>query len=173
MNSISIGKIRGLQQIANPDGIFTMCAMDHRSSLQKMIDSEHPKEVGYGEMVKRKLELCSGLARHSSAVLLDPIYGAAQCLSHNALPSDVGLLVNVEASSYGNDAEQRLTQILEGWSVEKIRRMGASAAKLLLYYRPDLQPLARQQMDTVNRVAKECLKYDIPFLIEPKSYPVG
>jgi tagatose 1,6-diphosphate aldolase len=173
MNRLSIGKIRGLQQIANPDGIFTMCAMDHRGSLRSMIDEEHPGEVNYKEMVERKLELCSALAKYASAILLDPIFGAAQCISHGALPSDTGLLVSLEATGYGGGKEYRLTKLLDGWNVEKIKRMGASAVKILVYYRPDLTELASQQLNTVNMVASDCIKYDLPFLVEPKSYPIG
>lgn len=173
MKSLTIGKIRGLQQIANPDGILTMCAMDHRGSLRRMINEENPGEIGYKEMVERKLELCSSLAKHASAVLLDPIFGAAQCISQGILPKNTGLLVSIEASGYSSGKEHRLTELLSDWSVEKIKRMGASAVKILVYYRPDLKQLASQQLDTVNKVAEECIKYDIPFLVEPKSYPVG
>ncbi len=173
MKRLSIGKIRGLQQIANPDSIFTMCAMDHRGSLRSMIDEESPEEVNYEEMVKRKLELCSSLAKYASAVLLDPIFGAAQCISHGVLPNNTGLLVSIEASGYSGQKERRLTRLLDGWSVEKIKRMGASAVKILVYYRPDLEQLASQQLNTVNMVAMECIKYDLPFLVEPKSYPIG
>ena len=173
MKRLSIGKIRGLQQIANSDGIFTMCAMDHRGSLRSMIDEESPGEVNYEKMVERKLELCSSLAKYASAVLLDPIFGAAQCISHNVLPNNTGLLVSIEASGYGGDKEYRLTRLLDEWSVEKIKRMGASAVKILVYYRPDLEQLASQQLSIVNMVAIECIKYDLPFLVEPKSYPAG
>ncbi len=173
MKGLSIGKIRGLQQIANPDGIFTMCAMDHRGSLRSMIDEENPGEVNYEEMVERKLELCSSLAKYASAVLLDPIFGAAQCISHGVLPNNTGLLVSIEASGYSGEKEHRLTRLLDEWSVEKIKRMGASAVKILVYYRPDLEQLASQQLNTVNMVAIECIKYDLPFLVEPKSYPIG
>lgn len=173
MKRLSAGKIRGLQQIATPDGIFTMCAMDHRESLRSMIDKKHPDAVSYDEMVKRKLELCFSLAKYASAVLLDPIFGAAQCVSHRALPGNTGLLVSIEASGYGVENEGRLTRLLEGWSVEKIKRMGASAVKILLYYRPDLAELAKQQLETVRKVAKDCIKYDVPFLVEPKSYTIG
>lgn len=172
MKRLSIGKIRGLQQIANSGGIFTICAMDHRGSLRSMID-ERPREVSYEEMVERKLELCSSLAKYASAVLLDPIFGAAQCIARGVLPNDTGLLVSIEASGYSGGKEHRLTRLLDGWSVEKIKRMGASAVKILVYYRPDLEQLAGQQLDTVNKVAEECIKYDLPFLVEPKSYPVG
>jgi len=173
MKRLSIGKIRGLQQIANQDGIFTICAMDHRGSLRSMIDEENPEGVNYEEMVERKLELCSSLAKYASAVLLDPIFGAAQCISHRVLPNNTGLLVSIEASGYSGEKEQRLTKLLDEWSVEKIKRMGASAVKILVYYRPDLKQLASQQLNTVNTVALECIKYDLPFLVEPKSYHIG
>ncbi len=173
MKRLSIGKIKGLQQIASPDGILTICAMDHRGSLRSMIDEENPGEVNYEEMVERKLELCSSLAKYASAVLLDPIFGAAQCISHRALPNNTGLLVSIEATGYGGGKEQRVTNLLAEWSVEKIKRMGASAVKILVYYRPDLTELASQQLNTVNMVAGECIKYDLPFLVEPKSYPIG
>ena len=173
MRKLTIGKIRGLQQIANLDGIFTICAMDHRGSLRSMIDEEHPEEVSYQEMVEHKLELCSMLAKYASAVLLDPIFGAAQSISHGVLPKSTGLLVSIEASGYSGEKENRITELLEGWSVDKIRRMGASAVKMLVYYRPDLKQLASQQLDTVNMVAMECMKYDIPFLVEPLTYPIG
>jgi len=173
MKNLTIGKIRGLQQVANLDGIFTICAVDHRGSFRSMIDEENPGEVSYEEMVERKLELCSSLAKYASAVLLDPIFGAAQCLSHCVLPKSTGLLVSIEASGYSGEGEHRLITLLDDWSVEKIKRMGASAVKILVYYRPDLKELASQQLDTVNMVAKECVKYDLPFLVEPVSYPVG
>ncbi|MDP3878791.1 MAG: tagatose 1,6-diphosphate aldolase [Dehalococcoidales bacterium] len=172
MSDLSIGKIAGLRQIATTDGIFTMCAMDHRDSLRSMIDRQNPERIGYEEMVKRKLELCTALAEHASAVLLDPVFGAAQCIGQGALPKTTGLLVSIEASGYG-EKESRLTGLLDDWGVEKIKRMGASAVKILLYYRPDLKELAQKQLETVDMVALECIKHDIPFLVEPKTYPVG
>lgn len=173
MNELSIGKIRGLQQITSTDGIFAICAMDHRGSFRRMINSDHPDKVDYAQVVERKLELCSSLADHASAVLLDPLFGAAQCLSHGVLPSSTGLLVSIEASGYGGQSEGRFTELLSGWGVDKIKRMGASAVKILIYYRPDLELLASKQMELVKTVAAECTNHDIPFLVEPVSYPVG
>ncbi|MFC2033908.1 tagatose 1,6-diphosphate aldolase [Chloroflexota bacterium] len=173
MKKLTVGKIRGLQQIANADGILTMCAMDHRGSLKRMINKDNPDSVSYQEMLERKLELCSNLAQYASAVLLDPIFGAAQCVSRGLVPEGIGLLVSIEASGYGGGKENRLTSVLDNWGVEKIKKMGASAVKILLYYRPDLKELTNQQLNTVKKLADECIKYDIPFLVEPVSYPVG
>jgi tagatose 1,6-diphosphate aldolase len=170
---LSIGKLRGLEQIANPDGIFTICAMDHRGSLLSMINKDNPEKVSHEEMVKRKLELCSALAEHASAVLLDPIFGAAPCIGRGVLPKSTGLLVSIEESGYGGKKEYRTLNLLKGWGVEKIKRMGASAVKLLVYYRPDLEELAGKLLTTIKMVATECIKHDIPFLVEPLSYPIG
>ncbi|MCX6011294.1 MAG: tagatose 1,6-diphosphate aldolase [Chloroflexi bacterium] len=175
MKKLTIGKLRGLQQLANNDGIFNMCAMDHRRSLSRIMEGETVIEgsTGYEEMAQRKLELCTHLAPHASAVLLDPLFGAAQCISHDALPRSTGLLVSLEASGYAGASEYRMTELEEGWSVEKIKRMGASAVKFLIYYRPDLIELANKLMDLVETVGQECQKYDIPLVIEPLSYPLG
>ncbi len=50
--------------------------------------------------------------------------------------------------------------------------MGASAVKLLVYFRPDLKEIASRQLDLIAKVADQCIKEDIPFLVEPVSYPV-
>jgi tagatose 1,6-diphosphate aldolase len=173
MSKPGIGKIRGLQQIATPEGVFIMCAMDHRGSLKAMIEREQfDGEANYQELVEFKLELCTALAPYSSAVLLDPNYGAAQCIAQGVLPGHTGLLVSIEATGYQSAQQGRITTLLNNWSVEKIRRMGASAVKLLVYYRPDLNEIAKKQLKTIQMVAEECLKHDIPFLVETQTYAI-
>lgn len=173
MRQLSIGKLRGLQQLAYPDGILAMCAMDHRASLRRMLDPQNPESVTYSQMVEYKVDLCRTLAPHASAVLLDPVYGAAQAIAAGVLPGNTGLLVSIEATGYTGAPERRITELLPRWSVEKVKRMGASAAKLLLYYRPDLEDVAPRQLEVVQRVAKECARAEIPLLLETRSYPVG
>jgi len=169
---MSIGKIRGLQQIATPEGRLVMCAMDHRSGLVTMMEGSQHGAPDYAELVQLKLDMCSVLGPHSSGILLDPEYGAAQCIAGGALHGQTGLLVSVEATGYQKDPIGRLTSLLKHWSVEKIKRMGASAVKILVYYRPDIAGLAQKQLKIIERVAADCIKYDIPLLVEPKTYRV-
>jgi tagatose 1,6-diphosphate aldolase len=173
MGKLQIGKLRGLQQLATPDGFFVICAIDHRGSFQKMIEEDLNIALDYKEMVEYKIELCLSVAPYASGVLLDPIYGAAQCIASGALPGNLGLLVSIEATGYEDTSKGRLTTLLEGWDVAKIKKMGASAVKMLVYYRPDIKDLAEKQLETVNKVAKDCIKHDIPFLVEPVSYSIG
>lgn len=148
-----------------------MAAMDHRGSLEHELCT--PSGQGcYGDMVDFKMDLCAVLAPHASAVLLDPIYGAAQAISRDVLPKSTGLLVSIEATGYQGDKTARRSRILDGWGVEKIKRLGASAVKMLIYFRPDSGDLAAEQLGLVAKTAAECQRQDIPFLVEPVSYPL-
>jgi len=173
MNVLTIGKARGLQQISTARGILVICAMDHRGSLRSALEKALSRKIDYQEMVQFKSDICDVLAPYASAILLDPIYGAAQSIASGALPGSTGLLVSVEASGYQDNSEGRVTTLLDGWGVEKIKRMGASAVKILVYYRPDLVESAGKQLEIVRFVAGECIKHDLPFLAEPVSYPIG
>lgn len=172
LSPLSVGKLRGLQRMADPEGILAMCAMDHRGSMKRMIRPEAPDEVKFEELVEYKLDLTRALAPSVTAVLLDPIHGAAQSIAAGALPGSTGLLVSLEETGYETDAQGRVTTLLPGWSAEKVRRMGASAVKILLYYRPDLEENAARQREVVREVAEACAAVDLPFLLEPIVYPV-
>jgi tagatose 1,6-diphosphate aldolase len=168
----SLGKLRGIQQLANTQGIITVTALDHRGSLKQLLQRAMPDlNIGYAEVVAEKQRMARIFAPYSSALLLDPVYGAAQALAAGVIPGGVGLIVALEESGYEGGNETRVTPITEGWSIGKIKRMGAVAVKLLLYYHPQ-GASAPQQEDLVRRVAEECHRYDIAFLLEPMSYPI-
>jgi tagatose 1,6-diphosphate aldolase len=170
--NISIGKLRGLQQLADSRGMMTMCAIDHRGALKRALNEKNPDAVSYQDMVDFKLDLCQAVAPFASAILLDPEYGAGQAIAAGLLPGPKGLLISIEKTGYAGDSTARITELLPGWSVKKVKKMGASAVKLLIYFRPDLKEVASKQIDLVARLADQCLEEDIAFLVEPVSYPV-
>ena len=165
MTSISIGKLRGLQQIASRRGTFTALALDHRQNLRKA----NPAFVSDEELSRFKLDVTSALASRATAVLLDPEVSAAQAIATRVLPHAVGLIVAVESTGYTGDASARKAQLVPGWSVEKAKRMGASAIKLLVYYHPD-SPAAPEIESFIKNIAQECNKHEIVLLLEPLSY---
>jgi tagatose 1,6-diphosphate aldolase len=162
---ISIGKLRGLQQIASPRGTFTALALDHRQNLRKA----NPAFVDDAELSRFKLDVTAALAPYGTAVLLDPEVSAAQAVAQGVVPKEVGLVVAVESTGYTGDATARKAQLIPGWSVEKAKRMGASAIKLLVYYHPD-SPTARETEDFTAQVAEDCRKHDLALMLEPLSY---
>jgi tagatose 1,6-diphosphate aldolase len=165
MKPISIGKFRGLQQISSKRGTFTALALDHRQNLRKA----NPAFVNDEELSLFKIDITTALAKRSTAVLLDPEVSAAQAVAQRAIPGSVGLVVALESTGYTGDATARHARIIPGWSVEKAKRMGVSAVKLLVYYHPD-SPTAGETEEFTSAVAEECLRQDLVFMLEPLSY---
>ncbi len=155
---ISIGKLRGLQQVADDNGFLTICAIDHRGALKQALNKEDPDAVSYQDMVDFKLDLCRAVTPFVSAVLLDPIYGAGQAIAAGVLPGHIGLLMSMEKTGYSGASTARITELLPDWSVRKAKKIGASAVKLLVYFRPDLKDIASRQLDLVASLAKQCLE---------------
>jgi tagatose 1,6-diphosphate aldolase len=165
MKSITIGKLRGLQQISSKRGTITALALDHRQNLRKA----NPAFTNDAELSRFKIDVTSALAKRATAVLLDPEVSAAQAIARRAIPHDVGLVVAVESTGYTGEATARQAQVIPGWSVEKAKRMGASAVKLLVYYHPD-SPTAGQIEDFTAKIADECKEHDLVLMLEPLSY---
>ena len=165
MKPISIGKLHGLQQISSARGIFTALALDHRENLSKA----NPAFVSDEQLSCFKLDVTSALASQATAVLLDPEVSAAQAIAAGVIPNHVGLVVAVESTGYTGDATARQAHLLPGWSVEKAKRMGASAIKLLVYYHPD-SSTASEIEDFTAKIAEQCKKHDLVLMLEPLSY---
>ena len=169
MTTISIGKLRGLQQCTSARGTFTCLALDHRQNLRHSLNPTDPDSVSDLDLTRFKLEVTAALAESATCVLLDPEFGAAQAIAAGALPGRIPLVVAVELTGYGGEPTARQSQILPGWSVEKAKRMGASMVKLLVYYHPD-SPTAEEIEGFVRQVADECNRHDLGLMLEPLSY---
>lgn len=169
-NPLSIGKIRGLSSTSTSDGVFTILALDHRQSFFKMINPQHAESVSYQAVVEVKSQVVRILSRHASAVLLDPVYGAAQAVANGACPGSLGLIVAVEETGYSGSDIARRSRLLPNWSVAKSRSMGADAVKLLIYYHPDTGELAEAQEQFVSWVVEDCQAQDLPLFLEAVSY---
>jgi tagatose 1,6-diphosphate aldolase len=174
------GKFEGLMHIANPISQFTMVATDQRGSLMRMISPEDPKSVKPEEMKRVKASLIRNLCGknspgRASGVLIDPVYAYERSFVEACnIRADVGVLMSVEASGYGGKGEfGPQVQIFGGLDVEdavvKIKNRGASAVKMLVYYRPD-SPTRKYQERMVKAVGRACEKYEIPLLLEPLSH---
>ena len=163
------GTRRGLDACATARGTFAVLALDHRQNLRRELHPEAPETTTYEEMVAFKRAVIRALAAHASGSLLDPELGAAQCIADGSLPGSAGLLVAIEATGYLGEANARVSRVLPGWSVEQAKRMGASAAKLLVYYHPRASNAADQER-FVAGVAAACRAHDLALFVEPLGF---
>ena len=72
-----------------------------------------------------------------------------------------------------NTAGGLLGKVEPGWSMEKVKLMGADALKLLAQYEPSEHASAEYQLAFVQQVYEECKKLDLLMLLEPISYPLA
>lgn len=166
---LSIGKIRGLQQLSTPSGAIALLALDHRNNLRNLLKPDAPGSVTDEELIQVKIEIVRELGQYGSGVLLDPKYGAAQCIAAGVLPGNKGLVTALEETGYTGEPTRRHSRLLQGWSVEKAKSIGSVAIKLLVYYHPD-SPVAPEIEQLVSQVAEDCKKNDIALFLEPLSY---
>ncbi len=164
-----LGTRRGLGACASARGTFAILALDHRQNLRRELHPEDPAATTYAEMVDFKRAVVRVLAETATGTLLDPEIGAAQCIADGSLPAAAGLIVAIEATGYEGPAGARVSRVLPGWSVQQAKRMGASAAKLLVYYHPDAANAADQER-LVATVAADCRAADLALFVEPLSF---
>jgi len=167
------GKLWGLRRMADANGIFKMTAVDQRPPIKDPI-ARHLglPEAPWEEVARFKRLLVETLQERSTAMLLDPHYAIPHAI--DALSPQKGLVVTLEDSLFRDTPGGRLSASIDDWSVEKIKRMGGDAVKVLAWYRPDADPqVCAAQQDYVKRVGEDCARFDIPFLLELLVYPLA
>ena len=165
------GKLAGLKRVSNERGVIAAAAMDQRGSLQKSLAKEKGTDVGDAMMEEFKSLVTEVLTPHASAILLDPEWGlpAAKRRAKNA-----GLLLAYEKTGYDKTGPGRLGDLLDHWSVQRLKAAGADCIKILLYYTPfDSKDVNDKKHAWVERLGDECRANDMPFFLEFVGYEEG
>ena len=168
---ITPGKLAGMQAVSNDRGVIAAAAMDQRGSLKKALAKEKGGDVGDREMEEFKSLVTEVLTRHASAILLDPEWGLP---ASRKRASGSGLLMAYEKTGYDANTPGRLPDLLDLWSVRRLKDAGADCIKILLYYTPtDPTHINDHKHAWVERIGDECRANDIPFFLEFVGYQEG
>ncbi|NRA86131.1 MAG: tagatose 1,6-diphosphate aldolase [Rhizobiales bacterium] len=175
--TLALGKQWSLRRMTDKNGYFKMTSLDQRAPIEDPIKQVLSHSGLFSidklnqDVVSFKRLLIETFQSRSSAMLLDPSFAVAGCL--NTLDTDKGLFISLE-DPYSAKTEQgaTITSVIPGWSVGKIKRVGGDAVKLLIWYHStgNVQVNAQQQQ-LVRKVGADCVKYDIPFVLELLAYP--
>src|SRR5512142_2700108 len=161
------GKLAGLKAVSTERGVIGAAAMDQRGSLKKALGPN----AGDKELEDFKSAVTEILTPHASAILLDPEWGlpAARVRAKNS-----GLLLAYEKTGYDKTGPGRLPDLLDHWSVRRLKEAGADCVKILLYYTPfDSKDINDRKHAWVERIGDECRANDIPFFLEFVGYDEG
>jgi tagatose 1,6-diphosphate aldolase len=163
--NLPLGVVRGLDACALPSGKFVLLSIDVRQRLRAELNPADPNSVSAVEMIDFKRTVVRSLGTVVTGSLLDTEMGAGHCVIDATQPGQRGLIVALEETGYAGPATDRLSRQLEGWNVEKAKRMGASSAKLLVYYHADAASASAQE-SFLERVAADCLRSELPLFVE-------
>lgn len=166
---LTIGKRQGLQRLSTEEGLFNIIAIDHRDVYVEMLQLRKEKKVELDDVVDSKLNIIRSVIPLASGILMDPIYCAHQSIIRNIIPKDFGFMVSIEGNDYSTKEFNSANYLMEGIDVESIKRMGASCVKFFIYYNP-LSDICFKQEELIQKVAEDCKKSDILFLLEPILY---
>ena len=165
------GKLAGMKAVSDSRGVIAAAAMDQRGSLQKSLAKEKGADVGPEALEEFKILVTEVLTRHASAILLDPEFGIP---ASKRRANDAGLLMAYEKTGYDKTGPGRLPDLLDDWSVRRLKEAGADCIKILLYYTPeDPKHVNEVKHAWVERIGDECRANDIPFFLEFIGYEEG
>jgi len=163
------GKLAGMKAVSDARGVIAAAAMDQRGSLQKAL----AKEKGVPNVPESMLEefksiVTEVLTQYASAILLDPEYGLPAAKRRN---KSSGLLLAYEQTGYDNNRPGRIPDLLNHWSVRRLKEAGADCIKVLIYYSPfDSKEINDEKHAFVERIGDECRGQDIPYFLEFVGY---
>lgn len=147
------------------DGKFLMLALDHRGSIKNLINPQNPEDVSKEDLVKLKSEIINSLKDQFSSLLIDQEYGLP-AYKEKTKP----FLLALEKTGFIAQGEERITEL--EYSVVQIKEQGASGAKLLIYFNPNM-PSSGRQLATARHVMEECKSNNFPFFLEIVTYGQG
>ncbi len=167
---LSPGKLWGMRRLADQHGRWKMIAIDQRTPLMQPIAQKRGlQDAPYEDLAAVKTAVTRHLAPHSSAMLLDPNFAYPRCVQ--VMPPSVGLILSLEHHQTEDGPHGRRSTVIPSWSAAKIRRIGADAVKLLVWYRPDAdRAVLDHQQAFVRQMGRDCAAQDIVLLLELLVY---
>lgn len=165
---LSQEKLEAIRRLSNQDEVIAALAIDQRGSLKKMLAKSETDRDVEEIIVDFKQLVSQELTKYASSILLDPEYGIPAAGKRDP---DAGLLLAYEKTGYDATEPGRLPDLLEEWSVYRLKEAAADAVKFLLYYDVDEDEAINEFKHVyMERVGTECHALDIPFFLEIVTY---
>ncbi len=156
--------VKDLSHLVNDKGFIAALAIDQRGALKRMLGNDISDEA----IEQFKVIVSESLTPYASSILLDPEYGLPAATSREA---SCGLMLAYEKTGYDKTEPGRLPDLLDNWSVKRLKEAGANAIKLLIYVDVDESEAINIKKEAfVERVGAECHSENIPFFLEILTY---
>lgn len=148
------------------NGRFLMLALDHRDSFKKILNPQNSDLVSNEEIILVKKAIIESVSDQFSGILIDPKYGLS-AFSRLSRDSAKPYLLSIEKSGYRDESGEKITEL--EYTVDKLKELGASGIKLLVYFNPNTNTHLIQ-LETIKKVFQECQIKELPFFLEIVTY---
>jgi len=171
MTAMTTAERRGYSQICGNDGAMMVIACDQRGGMRTLLASTPEAQAAIGNDVLglTKMDITAHLARHAGCVLVDPICAVPGLVDQGVLHRSTGLLIGLDASGFDVTPEGwRLSNMVPGITARRVRELGGTGAKIMIYLRADTPAANTANMavlrDTIADFAAEDLLLVVEFL---------
>ncbi|RMC37803.1 tagatose-bisphosphate aldolase [Paracoccus alkanivorans] len=153
---MTTSELRGYQQICGDNGLMMVVACDQRGGMRKVLADTPDAQAAIDEAALGVVK--SGIVRHlankASCVLLDAVCAVPAVVDQGILARDTGLLIGLDASGWDTDRNSyRISKLVPGVTARRVRELGGTGAKLMVYLRPD-----RPEANEVNiGIIRDCI----------------
>ena len=167
-NRMTTAERRGYQQICGRNGRMMVVACDQRGAMRKILAStpEEQARIDQRTLGDVKSDIVAYLANSASCVLLDPVCAVPRVVDEGVLARDTALLIGLDASGWDTDADgYRLSKLVPGIGARRVRELGGTGGKLMVYLRPDRPEANTHNIEIIRGCVADFAREDLLLVV--------
>jgi len=173
MAPMTTAERRGYQQICGEDGAMMVIACDQRGGMRQLRapTPEAQAKIGDDVLGETKIDIAQYLARHASCVLIDPVCAVPKIIDGGFLHRSTALLIGLDASGWDRSPEgYRLSKLVPGITARRVREMGATGGKIMVYLRADRPEANTHNIALLRQAITDFAAEDLLLVVEFLTY---
>ncbi|MGL4308982.1 MAG: tagatose-bisphosphate aldolase [Paracoccaceae bacterium] len=173
MPAMTTAERRGYQQICGDEGAMMVIACDQRGGMRTLLAAtpDEQAKIGNDVLGMTKMDITSHLARHATAVLVDPICAVPGLVDQGVLHRSTALLIGLDASGWETSPEgYRISTLVPGITARKVRDLGGTGAKIMVYLRSDTPAANTANIETLRQVIADFAQENLLLVVEFLTY---
>lgn len=173
MTAMTTAELRGYHQICGSDGAMMVIACDQRGGMRTLLssDPEAQARIGNDILGQTKADITRYLASKASCVLVDPICAVPGLVDEGVLDRNTALLIGLDASGWDTSPEgYRLSKLVEGIDARKVRTLGGTGGKIMVYLRADTPAANTHNIDILKAVIAGFARENLLLVVEFLTY---
>lgn len=172
-NAMTTAERRGYQQICGTNGKMMVVAADQRGGMRKVLADtpDAQKAIDEAMLGKVKAGIVQYLANKTSCILLDAVCAVPDVVDQGVLARDTALLIGLDASGWDTDESgYRISKLVPGITARRVRELGGTGAKLMVYLRSDHPQANRINIQTIRDCVADYASEDLLLVVEFLTY---